>query len=203
MSADERKPPGAAINQAKATDAQALAARRHGLDPLRRVRGLAGDPVLRHGAPERAARLRHRSRRVPGLRLGHGHRPHRDAEIRHRRSAPTVRQRRALAVPLRLQAAGSPDPGGRIEHVMLKLSRAQTLSVPLAETALSLPLPRRRGREWIERARGFCLLNTNAISAEQVGLPPPPAGEGWGEGVSAMGLAMVDPKHPDWKVSSK
>src|SRR4029079_19258195 len=33
--------------------------------------------------------------------------------------------------------------------------------------------------------------------------PPPLAGEGWGEGVSSMGLPMVDPEHPNWKVSAK
>ena len=70
---------------------------RQGRDPLRRRRGLAGDSRLRHGASERAARLRHRSRRLSGLCLGHGHRPHRDAEIRHVRPAAAVRQRRALA----------------------------------------------------------------------------------------------------------
>ena len=47
--------------------------------------------------PERAAQLRPRSRRVPGLRLGHGHRPHRHAEIRHARPARLLRGRRALA----------------------------------------------------------------------------------------------------------
>ena len=60
---------------------------RQGRDSLRRRRGLAGDSRLRHGASERAAQLRHRSRRLSGLRLGHGDRPHRHAEIRHRRSA--------------------------------------------------------------------------------------------------------------------
>ncbi len=60
---------------------------RQGRNPFRRRRGLAGDSRLRHGASECAARLRHRSRRLSGLRLGHGHRPHRDAEIRHVRPA--------------------------------------------------------------------------------------------------------------------
>src|SRR5262249_12550761 len=49
--------------------------------------------------------------------LGHGHRPHRDAEIRHERPAPAVRQRRALAVALRLQAARRADAGGRPQLV--------------------------------------------------------------------------------------
>jgi very-short-patch-repair endonuclease len=87
---------------------------------------------------------------------------------------------------------------------MLALSHAMTLSVPAAEATLSLTLPRKRGREWIERAHGgFCLMGTHSPSARQVELPPPLAGEGWGEGFSAMGLPMVDPKHPDWKDSPK
>jgi very-short-patch-repair endonuclease len=89
--------------------------------------------------------------------------------------------------------------------VMLGLQQelAKTLSVPCAETALSLPLPRKRGREWMERARGVRLMGTYALSARQAEPPPPLAGEGWGEGVSSMGLSMVDPDHPDWKVPPK
>ena len=44
--------------------------------------------------------------------------------------------------------------------------------------------------------RGTIFLATGTL-----GLPLPLAGEGWGEGLSAMGLPMVDPEHPDWKVS--
>ncbi len=55
----------------------------------------------------------------------------------------------------------------------------------------------------MERARSLCLVGTYSVSARQVELPPPLAGEGWGEGFSAMGLPMVDPKHPDWKVSPR
>jgi very-short-patch-repair endonuclease len=79
----------------------------------------------------------------------------------------------------------------------------KTLSVPFAERTLSLPLPRKRGREWIERERSVYHMDTYARSARQVRLPPPLAGEGWGEGFSSMGLPMVDPKHPDWKVSAR
>jgi len=86
---------------------------------------------------------------------------------------------------------------------MLAVSDAMTLFVPYAERTLSPTLPRKRGREWIERAHGVCLMDTHSPSARQVGLPPPLAGEGWGEGFSAMGLPMVDPKHPDWNVSPK
>src|SRR5260370_9699535 len=90
---------------------------RQGRNPLRRGRGLAGDSRLRHGAYECAARLRHRSRRLSGFCLGHGHRPHRDAEIRHVRPAAAVRERCALAQSLRLQASRRPDARGRIEFV--------------------------------------------------------------------------------------
>ena len=42
---------------------------------------------LRHGQPERAARQRHRSRGLLGLRVRHGYRAHADAASRHRRHA--------------------------------------------------------------------------------------------------------------------
>jgi very-short-patch-repair endonuclease len=86
---------------------------------------------------------------------------------------------------------------------MAAIGHAMTLSVPFAETALSLTLPRKRGREWIERARGLYLVGTYSLPAREVEPPPPPAGEGWGEGVSSMGLPMVDPEHPGWKVPPK
>ena len=86
---------------------------RQGRNPLRRRRRLAGDPRLRHGASERAAQLRARSGRVSGLCLGHGHRPHRHAEIRHAGPARLLRGRRALALALRLPPARPADAGGR------------------------------------------------------------------------------------------
>lgn len=86
---------------------------------------------------------------------------------------------------------------------MAAIRHTGSLSVPSAETTLSLTLPRKRGREWMERARGVCLMGTYALSARQVKLPPLLAGEGWGEGFSAMGLPMVDPKNPDWRVPAK
>ncbi len=79
-------------------------------DPLRRGRRLAGDSRLRHGAPQRHPRRRPRSRQVPGLRLGHGHRPHRHAEVRHAGPARLLRRRRALARPLRLPPARPAEP---------------------------------------------------------------------------------------------
>jgi very-short-patch-repair endonuclease len=84
-----------------------------------------------------------------------------------------------------------------------KQELAKTLSVPFAETTLSLSLPRKRGREWIERACDLDCMDTFPLSAQVVGLPPPLAGEGWGEGFSSMGLPMVDPEHPDWKIPAK
>src|SRR5262249_10768945 len=79
---------------------------------------LAGDPRLRHGASERAEELRHRSGRVPGFRLGSRHRSHRHAQVRDERPARVLRGGRALALPLRLPAAGFPDARGRAEFVM-------------------------------------------------------------------------------------
>ena len=79
-------------------------------DPLRRRRGLARNPRLRHGPPERADELRHRPGRLPGLRLGHGRRPGRHAQIRPAGPARLLRRRPALDQPLRLQAARRPGP---------------------------------------------------------------------------------------------
>ena len=85
--------------------------------------------------PERAAQLRARPRRVPGLCLGHGDRPHRHAEIRHERPARLLRGGRALARPLRLPAARFSHAGGRIEFVT-KLMFGKT-----APRALRVPSP--------------------------------------------------------------
>jgi very-short-patch-repair endonuclease len=46
-------------------------------------------------------------------------------------------------------------------------------------------------------------VETNALSARTLGLPFPLAGESWGGGLSEMGLSMVDPKHPVWKVANR
>ena len=87
-------------------------------DPLRRRRGLAGDPRLRHGASQRAAQLRPRSRRVyQGFAWGMG--IDRIAMLKY--GMPDLRaffeaDVRWL-VALRLQAARHPDAGGRIERV--------------------------------------------------------------------------------------
>src|SRR5471030_2852863 len=67
---------------------------------------MARDPGLRHGASQRDRQLRPRSCRLPGLRLRHGHRSHRHAEVRHSRPAQLLRLRSALAAPLRLLRAG-------------------------------------------------------------------------------------------------
>ena len=67
--------------------------------------------------PERAEELRDRSRRIPGLCLGHGYRPHRHAQIRHAGPARLLRGRCPLALPLRLPPARCADAGGRIEFV--------------------------------------------------------------------------------------
>ena len=92
------------VHRALGRDRHRLLARGRRAEDRRRRR-LARDPRLRHGAPEGAGELRHRSRRVPGLRLRHGHRARGDAEIRHPRPAHLLRGRPALAAPLRLPAA--------------------------------------------------------------------------------------------------
>ena len=58
--------------------------------------GLARDLGRRPGASERAARGRHRSRALAGLRLRDGAGPPRDAALRRRRPARVLRQRPAL-----------------------------------------------------------------------------------------------------------
>jgi very-short-patch-repair endonuclease len=54
----------------------------------------------------------------------------------------------------------------------------------------------------MECAPSVYLMDTNPHSTRQLGLPLPLAGEGWGGGISAKGLPMVDPEHPGWKVSA-
>jgi very-short-patch-repair endonuclease len=74
----------------------------------------------------------------------------------------------------------------------------------IAERAPTLALPRKWEREWISLgANSFRNIDTNAPSEQSVGLPLPLAGEGWGGGVSASEVSVVDPKHPDWKVSDR
>lgn len=86
---------------------------------------------------------------------------------------------------------------------MRVVGHTKSRAFPAEEITVSLSLPRKRGRGWKERVWGGYLMDTYSLSARQAGLPPPLAGEGLGEGFSAMGLPMVDPKHPDWKISDK
>jgi len=83
---------------------------------------LDGDSRLRHGASQRAAQLRARSRRVSGLCLGAGDRSHRHAQVRHAGSSPILRGRRALAFPLRLPPARLPHACGRIEQLIIPVA---------------------------------------------------------------------------------
>src|SRR3954451_17994671 len=95
---------------------------RQARNPHWRRHRLAGNPRLRHGASERAAKLRARSRRVSGLRLGPRHRPYRHAQIRHARPARLLRSRRPLALPLRFPPSRYADVGRRAELVKFTLS---------------------------------------------------------------------------------
>ena len=123
-----------------------LARRRRAQD--RRRRRLAGDPGLRHGASQGAGELRHRSRALSGLRLRHGDRAHRHAEIRHPRSAHLLRQRSALAPALRLPAARRAVDGRR--------ARRDEVDARLAEDASRDRRHARRDRRHAgdARARG-------------------------------------------------
>jgi very-short-patch-repair endonuclease len=74
----------------------------------------------------------------------------------------------------------------------------------IAERTPTLALPRKREREWTAfGATSFHQMDTNTPSARRIGLPLPLAGEGWGGGLSASEVSVVDPKHPDWKVSDR
>ena len=73
-----------------------------------------------------------------------------------------------------------------------------------AERAPTLPLPRKREREWTSfGANSFCQTDTIPSVQQSVRLPLPLAGEGWGGGVSASEVSMVDSEHPNWKVPSR
>ena len=68
---------------------------------------LAGDPGLAAWCiPTCIANCGLDPASLPGLRLRHGHRSHRHAEVRHPRPAQLLRRRPALAAPLRLLGAG-------------------------------------------------------------------------------------------------
>ncbi len=70
----------------------------------------------------------------------------------------------------------------------------------VAERALTLTLPRKRGRE---RADCGAHKDTYVLSRRMVGLPLPLAGEGRSGGVSASEVSMAGQKTPIWRVSSR
>jgi len=83
-------------------------------------------------------------------------------------------------------------------------STLPSLTTAVAERAPTLALPRERERERTSLgANSFCQMDTNPSIQQSVKLPLPLAGEGWGGGVSASEVSMVDPEHPDWKVSPR
>src|SRR5690606_4393175 len=116
---DEDLPaPHPAARGAGAPPARVLPVRRTGLRARRQLRVLRGarlfglqavrldrDPAVRHGAPERAARRRHRSRGVHRLRVRHGAAARRDAALRHRRHPPVPGRGPALPRAVRRGAA--------------------------------------------------------------------------------------------------
>jgi very-short-patch-repair endonuclease len=91
-------------------------------------------------------------------------------------------------------------------------SAVPSLATVFAERAPTLTLSaraklvatRKREREWISLGViSFRNMDTNPPSEQSVEPPPPLAGEGWGGGLSASEVSVVDPKHPDWKVSGR
>jgi very-short-patch-repair endonuclease len=83
-------------------------------------------------------------------------------------------------------------------------SAVPSLVIIVAERAPTLPLPRKREREWTAVwATSFLHMDTDPPSRQAVKLPLPLAGEGWGGGISASEVSMVDPEHPNWKVSDR
>jgi very-short-patch-repair endonuclease len=74
----------------------------------------------------------------------------------------------------------------------------------VAERAPTLALPRKREREWtVFGATSSRHMVTKSPSAQSVKLPLPLAGEGRGGGLSASEVSVVDPEHPNWKVSDR
>jgi very-short-patch-repair endonuclease len=73
-----------------------------------------------------------------------------------------------------------------------------------AEGAPTLTLPRKRERGQTASVASNIHHDEDTItpSAQQVGLPLPLAGEGWGGGLSASEVSMDEPKNPTWEVSS-
>ena len=72
----------------------------------------------------------------------------------------------------------------------------------IAERAPTLTLRRKRERgQTALGASNFGLKETNSLSTRLVKPPLPLAGEGWGGGLSATEMSMVDPENPTWNVS--
>jgi very-short-patch-repair endonuclease len=75
---------------------------------------------------------------------------------------------------------------------------------------LTLPRKRERGRtelvaDTFRRSASLSSVrgDTYNLSAREVGLPLPLAGEGWGGGLSASEVAMAEERSPKWKVPSR
>jgi very-short-patch-repair endonuclease len=86
-----------------------------------------------------------------------------------------------------------------------------SFATPFAERAPTLTLPRKREREWTARGANALAHSSfmrfrediHTLAARRLRLPLPLAGEGWGGGLSASEVSMVDPEHPNWKVSDR
>ncbi len=87
---------------------------------------LARNIGLGHGSSQGAEELRPRSRDASGLRLRHGDRAHRDAQIRHPGSAHLLRQRPAVAQALWVPAARPAVLGDGARAMKLTLAWLKT-----------------------------------------------------------------------------
>ncbi|MFL6808976.1 MAG: endonuclease domain-containing protein, partial [Bradyrhizobium canariense] len=81
----------------------------------------------------------------------------------------------------------------------------ETIAAAVAERAPTLTLPRKRERERTEFAAitDSRSMDINTLSTRQVEPPLPLAGEGWGGGLSASEMSLVDPENPTWNIPRK
>jgi very-short-patch-repair endonuclease len=75
--------------------------------------------------------------------------------------------------------------------------------ISLVNTICDYPARKRERESTAFAAVSFHHMDTNHPSEQRLGLPLPLAEEGWGGGIAASGVSMVDPEHPNWKVAPR